>query len=50
MGTFWGTLLIYSGWRLLTVTLLMFLYPKTVLGLGTGGVPVSLVYCLQKTL
>ena len=49
MGTFWGKMLIYSGEHLLTVTLIIFLYPKMVFGLVTGGVTVPLLKCVQKT-
>ena len=50
MSTFWGTILIYSGGHLLTITVILFRYTKIVLGLVTVGVPFPLVQVLYKIL
>ena len=50
MGTFLGTMLIYYGGHLLTVALIIILYPKMVLDLGTEGVPVPLVHLVRKNI
>ena len=43
MGTFLGTILIYSGGNLITVEVITVWDPKIFLDLGKGGVPVILV-------
>ena len=49
MGNFLVIIMIYSGGKPLTVTVIMFWYPKIVLGLVTGGVPLTLVHIVHKT-
>ena len=49
MGNFLGKMMIYSGGIPLMATVLIFIHPKIVLGLGTGGFPVPLLHFVQKT-